>query len=457
MYYNFLSFFLFTDSSSRNSIISIAKPIAELSLKKDSDDGVSEDEWPLAAKQHEKTEEENSEKETQIDNGTKYLKGRKFLHSIKNISALYLRTSAERKEYSSPKTEVKEEPKTFRSQQVSVIQRTPSISNSSSPSEESTEKVITFEPEQEAPIDYHIPKKRSDLDDEIKPKYLMPSRKQQILYLNHKFPKNPNILMAAAGHSRNNGGGGNCGGNSQNANTNGTNRNSSTGHNNYNGNGVNVFNGGYNGAVNGGSDRPGDGSVNSNGANKCGYEPGGALPPFGESLKSTHLVGFQNPMCEAPYSSLPTDQVGMEYDTGQSDGMPLNGFFLGVDLSKQYAMLHNTYGLTMKDDDDVTNYLRDNPNFLNYDDSSFMDAVVTNSVDSLQFPATLTFSTPTDNPAILDQLPESPDLFIREVKVIVLHLIKEYFPLVSLVRTILVNYFKLKYSFHSFCSIYTYS
>lgn len=334
-----------------------------------------------------------------------------------------MRTAAERKEITPPTCiDDCEEPKPFRSQQVSVIQRTPAVIQPDSPSDDKSEEVHNVqEPEQEEPIDYHIPKKPSDSDDEIKPKSVLPCRRQQsILFVGRKYAKSTNILMAAAGHSRtnNNNNNGQCGGNTQSNSSNSTNRNSAGGQNNYNGNGVNVFNAGYIGTGNGGGDRPNDSSVNGGGY-EGGGSPIGSLPPFYESLKGGHLPGYQHPqLCNQYPSSLSSEHhIGMDYDTGQ-DVMHFSNLFSASDLPK-YSMLHNmcaTFGITMKEDEDVnlTNYLKDNGSIFSYDDSLMIDAVSGNNVDSLSFPNSLNFSSPNDNSQIID-MPGSPDLFMREV------------------------------------------
>lgn len=340
-----------------------------------------------------------------------------------------LRTSAERKDYSIlPKVEIKEECKSpCRSQQVSVIQRTPAQPLPDSSSEESADDAEPYlqEPEQEEPIDYHVPKKVTDTADEIKPRTaVVPAyrRHQPIAMVGRKYAKSTHILMAAAGHLRNNNNNGQCNGNAQNGAANGANRNTSGGHANYNGNGV-VYNGGYNGAVNGGSDRSGDGSMNGGGGGnaKCGYESGGSpvgtLPPFYESLKGGHLAGYQQQVCNQYGNSLPNEHIGMDYDTGQ-DMLHFNNLISAgaelLPLHNKYSMLQDMYalGISMKDDEDATSYLKDAPIF-NYDDALMIDAVSNGAVDPLQF-TSLNFANSSDNGQILD-MPNSPDLFMREV------------------------------------------
>ncbi len=419
-------FFLITDSSSRNSIINLAKPISELNLKKESDEESPEDDSPSTSTQDEVDEENKPEPEPPVEDNTKYLKGRKFLSFLRLQNAATataaVPSAAERKEYLPIDPEVnKEDSKPCRSQQVSVIQRTPAVPSPSSTSDDSSEEVDPVqEPEQDAPIDYHVPKKPSDSDDEVKPKLILPVLRQQPSIFKGKkvFAKSTHIMGAAAGHSRNNNNSQNCNGNSQNTNGGGTNRSSSAGHGNYNGNGVNVFNGGYNGAVNGGGDRPNDGNLNGGGGGKCGYEPGGSpimsLPPFDVSLKGGHLAGYHQQLDQ--YSALPNEHGGMDYDTGQD--VPIGNLFpTGADLfPKSYSLMQNLYGLTMKDDDDVSLYLKEQ-NFMNYDDSLMMDPVtVSSAADPLQFSTTVSFTNSHAEAAqILDQLPDGHDLFMRPV------------------------------------------
>lgn len=426
----------------RNSIISIAKPVLEISVKKDPEDEPARED--KVGRVDVKIDSTKYKAELDLDENVKYLKGRKFLLVANNM-----RTSAEKKEYppvlklETVKEPAKEPPKPFRSQQVSVIQRTPAIPPSPVPSDDacipppakSPVAVVTpaeemaenlhQEPEQEAPIDYHIPKKNTDSDDEIKPKCILPPRRQpSILFVGRKYAKSTNILMAAAGHSRNSGGNGGCaGGNSQNTNGTTNGRTPANGHAAYNGNGgVSLFNGGYDGAMGAGGDCGGDGSMNNGANGKCGYENGGSplgsLPPFYESLKGGHIPTYQHQICNQ-YQSLLSEQMGMDCDTGQ-DAVNLSSLFQtgGAELlPKQYSSLQNvcaTYGITMKEEEDLSTYVKDNGAFLDYDHNLMIDAVTGNNVDQLQF-AALTFSTPTDNSQILDHLPESSDLFMREV------------------------------------------
>lgn len=392
-------------------------------VKEKEDDVVNEDDRRKTAEPKIEPKIKN-ETDLEVDENIKYVKGRKFMLTV---NLLNTRTSAERKEYPPVKVDTIEslkEPKLL-SQQVSVIQRTPAIPNPASPSDHSADEMEPVpEPEQDAPIDYHIPKKPSDSDDEIRPKCALPSRRQpSILFVGRKYAKSTNILMAAAGHSRNSGGNGGCAGNSQNANTNSTGRNPTSGQGNYNGNGVTLFNGGYDGNVGAGADCGGDGSMNNAGNGKCGYESGGSplgsLPPFYESLKGGHVPNYQHQICNQ-YQSLLSEQMGMDCDTGQ-DAVHLSSLFQssGAELlPKQYSSLQNvcaTYGITMKEEEDLSTYVKDNGAFLNYDDNLMIDAVTGSNVDPLQFTATLTFSSPTDNSQILDHLPESSDLFMREV------------------------------------------
>lgn len=297
-------------------------------------------------------------------------------------------------------------------QQVSVIQRTPS----SLPAAKPESQMVIQEPEQEAPIDYHVPKKDTEKDfgDINKNKLALAIKRGQILIAGRRISGGNQILMAAAGHSRSGGGGGHTGG-QQSGGSSGGSRNSSGGNSYTVSGGGGMSSGGSGGAV--------GGSGGGGGPGKSNYGPSspptGSLPPFYESLKGGGLHGYQQ--YSSSYQSLMNGGVGsnelaMDCDTGQElpNHYPPNG---GDGPPKQYSLLQNvcaTYGICVKEEDDLSSYVKDQ-NFLQYDDALMVDSVTGAVVDPLQFTATLTFSSPADHTALLESLSDAADLFLREV------------------------------------------
>ncbi|XP_073997526.1 transcriptional regulator ovo isoform X2 [Rhodnius prolixus] len=321
-------------------------------------------------------------------------------------------TSAEKKEYLP--VDKPEEPKQQqhpKCQQVSVIQRTPS----SLPAAKPESQMVIQEPEQEAPIDYHVPKKDTEKDfgDINKNKLALAIKRGQILIAGRRISGGNQILMAAAGHSRSGGGGGHTGG-QQSGGSSGGSRNSSGGNSYTVSGGGGMSSGGSGGAV--------GGSGGGGGPGKSNYGPSspptGSLPPFYESLKGGGLHGYQQ--YSSSYQSLMNGGVGsnelaMDCDTGQElpNHYPPNG---GDGPPKQYSLLQNvcaTYGICVKEEDDLSSYVKDQ-NFLQYDDALMVDSVTGAVVDPLQFTATLTFSSPADHTALLESLSDAADLFLRE-------------------------------------------
>lgn len=292
------------------------------------------------------------------------------------------------------------------------------------------ETALVAEPEQEAPIDYHIPKKPSSAEDDAKALAqraknflrLAARPRPQIYFGERKCPKGTHILAAAAGHSRNSSTGGGCNGGSQNGQAAGGNRGAS-GHESYNGagGGMNGYNGAYNGAGGlgggvggggGGGDRPTDGCHNGGCGPaaslvipKCEFEssvsPLVALPPFEVTLKAGHYGGYHQGGCNNdPYASLANDHMGMEFDPSQdmhlSNLFPMNANDL---LPKQLSMLHNLCGIPMKEEEEssINGYLP-------YEDNLISESMNPNSVDSLSF-----------SPQFLDHLPDNSDYYVKQV------------------------------------------
>lgn len=291
---------------------------------------------------------------------------------------------------------------------------------------------LVAEPEQEAPIDYHIPKKPSSAEDDAKAlaqraKTLLrlAARHRPHIYIgDRKCPKGTHIVAAAAGHSRTSSTGGGCNGGGQSGQGAAGNRGSS-GHDGYNGagGGLNGYGGGYNGAGGlgggagggGGGDRPGDGCHGGGcgaAANvvvpKCEFEssvsPLVALPPFEVTLKGGHFGGYHQAGCNNAdlYASLPGDHhIGMEFDPSQDMHLgnlfPMNANDL---LPKQLSMLQNLCGIPLKEEEESSIN-----GYLTYDDNLISESINTNSVDSLSF-----------SPQFLDHLPDNGDYYVKQVR-----------------------------------------
>lgn len=314
---------------------------------------------------------------------------------------------------------------------------------------------LVAEPEQEHPIDYHIPKKRDyvnnkckdsdqeligseeDEDKRIKKFETMDEREarvhqarkayfaRQLLSHIRRLPsgKVNGILQAAAGHGRsssNNSGSqstGSSGGQSQ--------SNASGGSINFNGGSAGCGTGSSLGGGVGGAGAGGNGRDNRSnyGPNS---PPTGSLPPFYESLKGGANGGLnaynaQNGMNGNAFNNYLSSLAQMECDAN-GDLTSIGGYPNSPQDSnaKQYSELQNAYlqnGMILKDEIDLDydgkiDTLSLSGNLMpNYNDS-YSDAMMvdlSNAVDPLQLTATLTFSTPTDH-ALLECLTDAVDL-----------------------------------------------
>ncbi|KAK0159835.1 hypothetical protein PV327_010907 [Microctonus hyperodae] len=336
---------------------------------------------------------------------------------------------------------------------VSVIQRVPTQKQSPRKEHTKIELPHTQEPEQDQPIDYAVPKKKDEVDDEQSREGAKASKMIGNLIARPLLAmrlSGPQIVSAAAGHGRatnsNNNGGGtsNSGGNSGNNNSssgnggsggasaNGGSSFSSSG----NGGGGDNISGGGNcgsgsGSCGGSGGGNGDDGMNPGGNGGRGNygpssPPTGSLPPFYESLKGgNNLANFVNQYSGTQSNGYltPTSTVNMECDTGQQE---INSHAqYGAQEGKQYSLLQNvcaSYGLVLKEEEEeeLADY-KIQPNDLlagqygAYDvtDSGMMVDMVTGAVvDPLQFTATLTFSSPSDHNALLESLSDAADLFL---------------------------------------------
>lgn len=295
-------------------------------------------------------------------------------------------TAAQRKEYLEP-----DRPEDPRPTRVSVIQRTP--------------KPPALEPEQDAPIDYHVPKRDPDKEELVRTKLIAAIKRGGGILLAGRRVGGHHIVMAAAGHGRGSSGGGNAGG--------GSSGGGGGGNSGGSGGGGFTLSGGGGGGGGGGS----VGGAGGGGPGKPNYGPNSpptaSLPPFYESLKgySQQYAQYGQNMDQLPMDCEPNDFPASS-NSLQPDPPP-----------KQYSLLQNvcaTYGITVKDEDDLSSYVKDQ-SFLSYDDALMVDSVTGAVVDPLQFTATLTFSSPAEH-ALLETLTDAADLFLKEV-IISLYLI----------------------------------
>jgi ovo-like protein len=109
-------------------------------------------------------------------------------------------------------------------------------------------------------------------------------------------------------------------------------------------------------------------------------------------------------------------QLPLESDTGQGqEGGGLGYTGIGSASAKQYSLLQNvgaSYGLiTVKDDEDDA-ILGSASSYSQYEESMLVD-IGSGVVDPLQFTATLTFSSPADQNALLESL--SDELFLQRM------------------------------------------
>uniref|UniRef100_A0A1Y1K952 Uncharacterized protein n=1 Tax=Photinus pyralis TaxID=7054 RepID=A0A1Y1K952_PHOPY len=296
----------------------------------------------------------------------------------------------------------------------SVIQRTPKTSKREEDNDTRIPTHIAIqEPEQDQPIDYHIPKRRGETEDENEERKNREQRRSHCSRFNKPLisvraliGKLPVTMSAAAGHGR-----GSSGAQSNNNQASG----SSSG-----GSGSINFSGGTSGSSGGGSvsGGSGNGGMNPGRDGRQTYGPSspptGSLPPFYESLKSGNAISNNyNSNNSCNQLNIP---IHMDCDTGQElVNLNMNG---AQNSPKQYSMLQNaSYGLVMKDESDIDSYdTKIDPmgnllpnSYSVYDDSMMVDMVTGAVVDPLQFTATLTFSSSAEH-ALLESLSDAADL-----------------------------------------------
>lgn len=281
-----------------------------------------------------------------------------------------------------------------------------------------TPLIVQQEPEQEQPIDYHIPKRRGENEDEDEERKCREQRKSHcskatskpMISLRGIVGKLPIITSAAAGHGRSSNGA--QGGGSQ-----------SSGGSSGGGSSIS-FSGGASGGGGcsiggGGSGGGGGGGMNPGRDGKQNYGPSspptGSLPPFYESLKggSNGSGNYNGNFTGNNY--LLNNQHNMECETGQElANLSING---GHSPPKQYSTLQNAaYGIVMKDEGDLEIYETKidqinnlfNGSYPGYEDSMMVE--MPNAIaDSLQFTATLAFSSSAEQ-ALLESLSDANEL-----------------------------------------------
>ena len=299
----------------------------------------------------------------------------------------------------------------------SVIQRTPKATKRDEDKDVRLPQQSTLaaqEPEQDQPIDYHIPKRRGEVEDENEERKSREQRRSQcskiskpLISVRTVVGKLPVTMSAAAGHGRSgNGTQGSSGQNSVNS----------------SGGGVTInFTGGSTGGNSGGTmgGGTGGGGMNPGRDGRQNYgpssPPSGSLPPFYESLKGGNNGNTYNANGNFNNGYLVNGgaQQNMDCDTGQELSMNVNG---NQSPPKQYSTLQNaSYNLVMKDEVDLDIYeTKIDPSLMQgsysgYDDSMMVDMVTGAVVDPLQFTATLTLSSSAEH-ALLESLSDAADL-----------------------------------------------
>lgn len=297
-----------------------------------------------------------------------------------------------------------------------------------------------IEPEQDQPIDYHVPKQRPEFDEEQEKRTREARRNSAIISRSHismrQIVRGLNgkvngIMVAAAGHGRSNG-------SSQGGNTNQASGQNCGGSINFNGSAASggSVSGGAAGGIGGGTGA-GGGMGGRDGRSNYGPNspPTGSLPPFYESLKAGnngmnaynanngngYMSGTGNSSYNHLMNSMDCDgsqdltNIGSYSDTNhhQQNGTS--------NSQKQYSMLQNAaYGIVLKDEQDLeydskmdplslhTNIMQNSYNGYDVNDGMMVD-MNGSVVDPLQFTATLTFSSPAEH-ALLDSLSDAVDL-----------------------------------------------
>lgn len=343
----------------------------------------------------------------------------------------------------------------------SVIQRTPASKSPELNKDKEIDVTVPVivhsdcnqheEPEQEQPIDYHIPKRRGEISEEQERRHREVRRSSALLgrpvLSIWAAPRGGSIVnnvsgivSAAAGHGRsaggnsqgaNQGGGNNCG-NSINFNSNGGSGGTGSG---TAGSGQSGMGGGAGSGSGAGGGMGGRDGRSNYGPNS---PPTGSLPPFYESLKSgqggmnAYNAANGNFIVQNAYHTMMATNLNMDCDAAQEminlqsyqqqDSQTTSQLNNNNNSSttKHYSMLQNAaYGIVLKDEQDLEydskmDALNLNSNLLqssygNYDVNDSMIDIGNSISDPLQFNATLTFSSTAEHD-LLDSLSDAVDL-----------------------------------------------
>lgn len=312
----------------------------------------------------------------------------------------------------------------------SVIQRTPSTHNKESDEDQQQvelprSSIHVVEPEQEQPIDYHIHKRRDDKYEERERKSREARRSAIISRPVINFRNLPpsmlrhvsGIMAAAAGHGRSssNGGNGNTSNGGQHSSGGGfagTTNNGSAG------------NSGAGGAMGGSGSGGGMGGRDGRSNYGPNSPPTGSLPPFYESLKGgTGINGFNannGSFLGNSYTSLVNAATGMDCENNpNASGEITNiGGYSDQNSGKQFSMLQNSFGIALKDEQDLDGYeSKMDPLTLNqysgYDlnEQMMVEMAGVNVSDPIQFSATFAFTgAQGSDQHLLDSLSDAVDL-----------------------------------------------
>lgn len=268
--------------------------------------------------------------------------------------------------------------------------------------------LVTQEPEQEEPINYHIPKRTGETENDSEEKK---SKDQRSCHCNtsethavslRTAPDKIPTMNAAAGHGRGNSSGQNGGSSNHSSGNSG-----GGGSNTINfGGGSSLSGSGGGGSMCGGS---GNGGMNPGRDGRQNYGPSspptGSLPPFYETLKG----GNNSKSYNANNCNQLNLVLGLDSETNDFANLNVSGINTSP---KQYSMLQNaSYGIVMKDESDFDTYDSKVDAMGNiystYDDIS--DMVAGGVIDPLQLSATLTFASGSDS-SLLDTLSDANDL-----------------------------------------------
>uniref|UniRef100_A0A336N3F4 CSON009908 protein n=1 Tax=Culicoides sonorensis TaxID=179676 RepID=A0A336N3F4_CULSO len=315
----------------------------------------------------------------------------------------------------------------------SVIQRTPSTHTQEADNADLVPNTINnsqchVEPEQEQPIDYHIPKRRDEKYEERERKSREARRSAIISRPVINFRNLPpsmlrhvsGIMAAAAGHGRSSSNGGNG---------NGSNGAHSSGGSGYSGNGGNnTGNSGSGGAMGGSGSGGGMGGRDGRSNYGPNSPPTGSLPPFYESLKGgVGLNGFNannGAFLGNSYTSLVNAATGGAMDCENNNHNNNNGEITNIggyqdqNSGKQFSMLQNTFNLALKDEQDMDGYeskmdslTLNNYNGYDLNEQMMVEMAGVNVSDPIQFSATFAFSgSQGSDQHLLDSLSDAVDL-----------------------------------------------